>query len=222
LPTSFHVTIPWVMETVRQLQPRSILDVGAGSGRYGFLFREQATYAPQPAGESDSARKNFLLDAIEVHAPYITPLHEQIYDHLFVGPAEQVIDTLGNYDVIFMGDVIEHFERLTGQRLLAQALAHANRAVIVTTPACWMEQGAIFENPAEEHRSFWRPADFDSFPSRRVQTICGVILMAVLLKEGVHLPRRLTPLVMQRGFRITQWMRRLVGRSDPPRGSGSE
>jgi len=40
LPTGFYHQIPLIIEIVRTLSPRSILDVGVGFGKYGFLLRE--------------------------------------------------------------------------------------------------------------------------------------------------------------------------------------
>ena len=40
MPSSRANTIPTVIHLVRQLEPRSILDIGVGFGKWGHLFRE--------------------------------------------------------------------------------------------------------------------------------------------------------------------------------------
>ena len=40
MPSSRPNTIPTVIHLVRQIKPKSILDVGVGFGKWGHLFRE--------------------------------------------------------------------------------------------------------------------------------------------------------------------------------------
>ena len=40
MPTSFHHHISKMVDWVVRLQPRSILDIGVGFGKWGFLCRE--------------------------------------------------------------------------------------------------------------------------------------------------------------------------------------
>ena len=212
MPTSFTFPIPWVMSAVKRLRPASILDVGCGAGRYGFLFREFLQYdRRQPAGPT-------RLDAIEIHVDYIGPVQRAIYDQVHIGPAQDVVPRLGRYDLVFCGDMIEHLAKDAGRRLLDELFAHAQRAVIITTPALWLEQGELFDNPAERHHSLWRARDFAAFANRRVCRIAGRILMAVLGREGVQLPRRLTPRPLRPRDRLKAAMNRWLGRS----GAGPE
>ena len=39
MPTSEYVQIPKVVEVIARLAPRTVLDVGAGYGKYGVLAR---------------------------------------------------------------------------------------------------------------------------------------------------------------------------------------
>ena len=40
MPTSHHTYISDVITWVRKLQPKTVLDVGVGFGKWGHLFRE--------------------------------------------------------------------------------------------------------------------------------------------------------------------------------------
>jgi hypothetical protein len=99
-----------------------------------------------------------------------------------------VIDKLGRYDLIFIGDVIEHFTKDRGVELLKTLLSHANKAVVLTTPATEVEQGAAYGNELETHRSLWTEEDF----RRLGRCVCSVaaqeILLAVLVAGNTQLP----------------------------------
>ena len=53
MPSSRPNTIPTVIHLVKQFQPKSILDVGIGFGKWGHLFRE---YTDINEAEKDPAR----------------------------------------------------------------------------------------------------------------------------------------------------------------------
>jgi hypothetical protein len=53
MPSSRPTTIPVVIHLLRQIRPRSILDVGIGFGKWGHLFRE---YTDINEAERDPAR----------------------------------------------------------------------------------------------------------------------------------------------------------------------
>src|SRR5687767_10146429 len=136
MPSSRPNTIPTVINLLRQLKPRSVLDVGVGFGKWGHLFRE---YTDINEAERDPARyrrKNWRvrIDGIEGHAAYLTPMHRYLYNAIHIGDARALLKKLPRYDLVFMGDIIEHLEKPAGFRLLREALKIANKAVLVTTP----------------------------------------------------------------------------------------
>ena len=89
--TFWDVVVPFCEE--RGL--RKILDVGAAYGRYSAWFAmegyeiEAMDIASEPLRES--------LETAGIHIPVLE------------GDLETVIDDMGNYDMIFMSDVVEHF-----------------------------------------------------------------------------------------------------------------
>lgn len=190
MPSSRCNHIPLILGIVRQLAPRSILDVGVGFGKWGHLFRE---YTDVVAAESDPARyarENWQvrIDGIEGHAPYLTPMHEYLYDEIRVGDMRTTIHEVGEYDVIFLGDVIEHVDKADGARLLEACLAHARKAVVVTTPARPAPQDAVCANELEAHRSVWQARDFRALARCALDIDENDTLIAVLLKPGVPEP----------------------------------
>jgi len=153
MPSSRPNTIPTVLHLVRQLKPQSILDVGVGFGKWGHLFREYTDILEAEHDPSRYEKKNWQvqLDGIEAHAPYITPMHSFLYDTIHIGDALSLIQVLGKYDLIFLGDMIEHLEKAQGSELIRHALERANKAVIVTTPKYDTLQEDLCGNQFERH-----------------------------------------------------------------------
>src|SRR4051794_2264798 len=113
MPSSRPNTIPAVVHLIRQLRPQSILDVGIGFGKWGHLFRE---YTDIQEAENDPARyqrQNWQvrIDGIEGFSNYITDMHRYLYNEIHIGNASELMPNLPSYDVVFMGDIIEHLEK---------------------------------------------------------------------------------------------------------------
>jgi hypothetical protein len=174
------------------LKPQSILDVGVGFGKWGHLFRE---YTDINEAERDPARyrrENWRvrIDGIEGHPAYLTQMHRFLYNDIHVGDAAELMNTLANYDLIFLGDVIEHFEKAAGFQLLRAACARANKAVIVSTPKFETEQEDLCGNELERHRSLWAEEDFKAFEGSQVVTVDDD-MVAVITSPDVS-PLKLT------------------------------
>src|SRR6266568_4482900 len=93
MPSSRPNTVPTVIHLVRQLQPRSILDVGVGFGKWGHLFRE---YTDIQEAERDPARYQrhnwqVKIDGIEGYSDYLTEMHRYLYNEIYTGDALEVM-----------------------------------------------------------------------------------------------------------------------------------
>ncbi len=187
MPSSRPNTIPTVIHLIRQLKPQSILDVGVGFGKWGHLFREYTDILEAEHDPARYERKNWRvrIDGIEGHPAYLTPMHGYLYDQIHLGDAALLMPKLTNYDLIFLGDILEHFEKEAGMRLLSDAFARANKAVLATTPKFETQQPDLCGNELERHRSLWSEEDFRTIPGTVVQTVDGATLLAVLAKPGV-------------------------------------
>ena len=200
MPSSRPNTIPTVIHLVRQLQPKSVLDVGIGFGKWGHLFRE---YTDINEAERDPARyqrKNWRvrIDGIEGHAHYLTPMHRFLYNDIYVGDACVLMKQLPCYDLIFIGDVIEHLEKVAGRQLLRDAVDKAKKGLIVSTPKYETGQADLCGNELERHRSLWSARDFDPFDRVVVRTVDRATLLAVLVKPGTPMPVCSPPMPMKR------------------------
>lgn len=143
MPTSQHWQIPYVLQVIAEERPVTLLDVGAGYGKYGALAREYA----EPA----------RVDAVDATPPKLPG-----YDHVYLGDLRDLARVLPSdaprYDLALFVDVIEHFDKPEGHRVLAE-LTRLARRVLVATPLGFRPQ-EIPGMPYETHRSGWWPWDF--------------------------------------------------------------
>lgn len=126
--------------------PRTVLDIGPGYGKYGVLLREYLDPTPD-------------IDAVEAWAPYVADHRLRgIYDNVLVDRAENLSRTeLHFYDLVMMGDVIEHIEK---QAALA-FLDCCRGWVVIATPVEHFDTGPDLP-PTEAHVSHWTFADFEA------------------------------------------------------------
>ncbi len=187
MPSSRPNTIPTVIHLLRQLKPQSILDVGVGFGKWGHLFREYTDIHEAENDPSRYERKNWRvrIEGIEGFANYVTEMHRYLYHEIHIGNASELMKTLPRYDLIFMGDIIEHFDKNSGLQLLRDAFEKANKAVVISTPKYETEQADLCGNELERHRSLWAAKDFRAFKGAVVKTIDRSTLLAVLPRPGL-------------------------------------
>jgi 2-polyprenyl-3-methyl-5-hydroxy-6-metoxy-1,4-benzoquinol methylase len=112
-----------------------ILDVGFGSGVYGKLLR--ALYYQN-------------IDAIDVYDKNIEEMGlDKIYDNIFI---ENILDfDFDYYDLIIMGDVLEHIELESAKKLLLRFIEDKRcNSLIVSIPYEY-EQDELYGNNHEKH-----------------------------------------------------------------------
>src|SRR5580765_520709 len=110
MPSSRPNIIPTVIHLIRQMRPQSILDVGIGFGKWGHLFREYTDILESENDPERYQRQNWKvrIDGIEGFPAYVTDMHRFLYDDIHIGNACDLIPALPlNYDLIFLGDIIE-------------------------------------------------------------------------------------------------------------------
>jgi len=150
MPSSDPQTIPKVLQIVRMINPESILDVGCGNGRYGFLFRESLDW--DYGRLKHDSWEHFIL-GIEAEEDYLTPIHEYCYDSVISVDWMNYETLVDSVDLIFMGDVLEHFAEGEWQKALKKAWL-MSRFTIVVAPN-WrgsIAQGAWEGYEHEAHR----------------------------------------------------------------------
>lgn len=159
MPSSHTYQINEIMELVILTDPKSILDVGVGFGKYGVLCYERLNLWYT----DDYKNKRVIIDGIEGFPGYITPIHNYTYDNIYLDEVFQAFKNLKcKYDLILLIDVLEHFKKDKGRELIFKCLAHGKN-LIVSTPHMSGEQGNAFGNELEIHHSQWYSSDFNEF-----------------------------------------------------------
>lgn len=163
MPTSPPYQLNEIIYTVMIYDPMSILDIGIGFGKYGFLLRE---YLEFWNGNRNYKNWKKQIDGIEIFEEYITPLHNFIYNRIYVGNAVELLPELEKkYDLILLIDVIEHLNYENGLRLLEECKKRA-RNVLISTPRDIGTQKDEFNNQYETHIFQWKKKYFNRFTKK--------------------------------------------------------
>lgn len=160
MPTSWYQAVPNILDNVQMEMPQSILDIGIGFGKYGLLLREIVDVAYERYFPEEWIIK---IDGVEAFSNYINPVHKHIYDNVLQGDIAHVIHNVQNYDVILLIDVLEHFSKNEGKKLIKNILLRTNKALIISTPIYPEPQEEYQGNKFEEHKSRWYLTDFLEF-----------------------------------------------------------
>ena len=158
MPSSTHVHISKMVDWIVRLQPTSVLDIGVGFGKWGFLARE---YTDINAHHYKREDWKVRIEGVEAFPEYATPTYHYVYDQVHYGDLRTVLPNLGTFDLVIIGDVIEHFDKEVGLDLLQQ-LREKSRYILLSSPTVFFTQ-ELFENEFEQHRSLWTVEDFAGF-----------------------------------------------------------
>lgn len=130
-----------IVEEIRRMNYPTILDVGAGSGKWGQLLKDIA-----------------VVDAVEVwpaNARSIPDgLYRSIYEKDIAFFAYQDLYP-GVYDVVILGDVLEHLEGDIGQYLVEQLKRNVSNIFLTIPVTECVQDGNALGNPYETHRFQW-------------------------------------------------------------------
>lgn len=132
MPRSEDDQIPYFQEVFDRLQPKRVLDIGAGEGKYADLI----------AGRAEVHAVEVWQENIE---KYDLPSK---YDIVFCHDARQFENF--DYDLVIFGDVLEHMLEEDAVALWAKARKQA-RAIFMSIPIVHLPQGAEGGNPYEVH-----------------------------------------------------------------------
>jgi len=190
-----------MVDHIVRVQPQSILDVGVGFGKWGFLCREFLEVAQ---GRYRPVEWSVRIDGVEAQEQYRNVIHESFYNKIHYGLIQDLLSSLGTYDLVIMGDVIEHFDKATGLALLT-GLRQRSRYVLLSSPV-WFFQQSHEDNPYQEHRSLWGLRDFKGLRFEYDEYLAYIF---VALVEG-ELPHdiHLDPRPSQIAYRFTSIRRR--------------
>lgn len=153
--TSNPQNISYCLDQIIRLDPKSVLDLGCGYGRWGILCRE---FLDVWQGRINKNQWKRTIIGVEGHGENITEgnlyyytsiLHADIKDFLSRKPQK-------NYELVILGDVLEHFTDEDAEIVFLSALTKASRGLMLVVPIGddW-PQGPLGGNEYERHRSQW-------------------------------------------------------------------
>lgn len=118
------------MEHFQEIQPQTVLDIGAGAGTWHNWW---------PHG---------VWTAVEIWEPYVERFDlRSRYSNVIIGDA-QTVDLGGPYDLGILGDVLEH---TLDPRALYDRVRGVCRTIIAQVPLGHWPQGEEEGNPYETH-----------------------------------------------------------------------
>ena len=186
VPSSHFYQLNEVVELIFLTSPMSVLDVGIGFGKYGFLCREYLDLLDGREKVNDWKRR---IDGIEIFENYITPLQKKIYDHIYIGNALDILPNLNKtYDLILLIDIIEHCDYKDGEKLLELCRQHGKN-VIVSTPKMDIPQPTMFGNPFEAHKAYYGKKFFRKYRDKIF--ISNFFSLIVYLGENTQAIKRI-------------------------------
>lgn len=165
MPLSRPDTIPSVINTIWETNPNSLLDVGIGFGGMGVLFRQVMDVRWGRVKKENWTTKIF---GIEIEPNYRNDCWN-VYDWIGIGDAREEILKFDDVDVIFFGDILEHFEKQDALDLV-KVSKNIARMIIITTPASFAGNEAEaerFDNEHEAHKCLLTEEDLPDFTSEQ-------------------------------------------------------
>lgn len=157
MPSSNTGSIEQILNISMELNPNSVIDIGCGFGKYGFLLREYLDICQGNYFKKDWKK---IIDAIEIYKPYITEIQKSFYNTIWYSPIESFGSTLlYTYDLFLLLHIIEHLSKKEGIILLKK-LVETNIPLLLVTPKTFNKLNSIFGNKYERHLSHWKKKDF--------------------------------------------------------------
>jgi hypothetical protein len=140
MPRSLIDGKAWISHEVARLKPTTLLDVGPGQGTYSDLLR----------GVTPGA----TWSCVEIFAPYVEIFElRRKYDVVHVADIRS-FSWPCQYDVVILGDVLEHLTLADARQVWGSARAHA-RHVVLSIPIVEYPQGVHYDNIHETHLHIW-------------------------------------------------------------------
>jgi hypothetical protein len=177
--------LPKLVEFALAVRPTRVLDLGMGTGKYGFILREQTDLAYGRA----RADWRLHLAGVEGYSDHIGPHQRSVYDEIAVTEITSFVESYDGapFDLTLLIDVIEHFTPGDAQELVQRVLS-LSRYLLISTPTAYYPQENTGGNPWQLHHSWWPKAELRRLGTGTIGKI-GHTNIALLAAPGVALPK---------------------------------
>jgi tetratricopeptide (TPR) repeat protein len=171
MPYSSSSGKEYISQLINQINPKTVLDVGSGSGTYAS-FKQPLQH----------------WTAVEIWQPNIEKFNlHSLYDKVICADARNI--DIEEYDLVILGDVLEHMTKEQAFALLEKC--KRSRYVIVSIPLGYYPQDEFDGNPHEKHiTDNWSPEEFVSYFGnpwqQHIQGEIGVFVYRKPLKICVY------------------------------------
>lgn len=174
MPYSSLIFDDEIEQIIKFLQPKRILDIGAGAGKYGETIKRIS--------------EGINTTALEIEKEYIKKFKlKEKYSRVLNISADELIHPEyynDNFDLVIMGDVIEHMKKSVGVDLI-NFLVYRSKWIILKFPLKYI-QNSVDGYESEAHISAWSSEDFRGFDKTKTYSkngICLVLLKGYLEKK---------------------------------------
>ena len=160
MPCSMPYNTSTISEIIWRTSPKSIIDIGSGGGKYGVIFRELTDWM---RGRYYKNQWKIKIDCVEIFEKYITPIHQYIYDKITIGDIREI--EIEKYDLIFMGDVLEHIKRNEAINLFKKIHKSNSGMILISTPdgkTQLAEKRNPHGNDNESHVYMWNKEELEN------------------------------------------------------------
>jgi Methyltransferase domain len=183
MPIGSYAAVPLIAQALLERRPHTVLDLGMGFGGGGVIVREWLDSGVKPW--------NTHLTGVEVWADYRNPVWD-LYNAIYTQTIEEfVASSDATFDFVLLCEVLEHFEGEQGRKIIAEVKRRVavRGCLVVTTPAVFFRQPAVYGNEHERHRSAWTAEtltelDFAVERAGRPDYFCGECLFATWRNES--------------------------------------
>lgn len=129
-----------VLELILKNPEATVIDVGAGEGKWGKLLKGKVK----------------RVDGIEVWSPYITKYNlTPKYDNLYNIDMVNFNYDSAAYDIMILGDVLEHLIYTQAIDFINKSKQHVKTIYLIIPISTCIQDGAFYGNPYETHRYQW-------------------------------------------------------------------
>jgi hypothetical protein len=127
---------PWAIEKIKEINPKTVLDCGAGAGTYLDLIKS-------------NMGNGVIVLGVEAWYPSIIKYSlEERYD--FIYPVDVRTITDFKFDLVILGDILEHMS-IEDATTLWSKIAKDATCALISIPIIHYPQGAVDDNPYEVH-----------------------------------------------------------------------